>query len=50
MTTNTQMIKDYFTDQEWDAIYDALTEWRKCVDEESVESAYSKVVALFQTK
>ena len=45
-----QMIKDYFTDQEWDAIYDALTEYRECVDDESVDSAYSKVVALFQTK
>jgi hypothetical protein len=45
-----QMIKDYFTDEEWDAIYEALTEYRQLVDDESVDSAYSKVAALFQTK
>jgi hypothetical protein len=45
-----QMIKDYFTDQEWDSIYEALTEYRQLVDDESVDSAYSKVAALFQTK
>ena len=50
MTLSTTTIKDYFTDQEWDAIYDALTEYRGCVDDESVDSAYSKVAALFQTK
>jgi hypothetical protein len=46
----TQMTKDFFTEQEWDAIYDALSEYRGCVDDESVDSAYSKVAALFQTK
>ena len=45
-----QNIKDFFTDSEWDAIYDALTEYRGCVDDESVDNAYSKVAALFQTK
>jgi hypothetical protein len=46
----TQMIKDYFTDEEWDAIYETLTEYRQLVDDESVDSAYSKIAALFQTK
>jgi hypothetical protein len=46
----TQMIKDYFTDEEWDAIHDALTEYRACVDDESVDSAHSKIAELFQTK
>ena len=48
--TTPQMIKDYFTDQEWDAIYDALTEYRGCVDDENVDNAYFKIATLFQTK
>lgn len=41
-------IKQFFTEDEWDAIYDALCEYRQCVDEDSVNTAYYKIVNLFQ--
>jgi hypothetical protein len=49
-TQMTETIKDFFTESEWDAIYDALTEYRELVDDESVDNAYSKIATLFQTK
>ena len=48
--TDIQTIKEFFTDGEWDAIYDALSEYRQCVDDENVDNAYSKIATLFQTK
>jgi len=35
-----------------DAIYDALSEYRQCVDvdDENVDNAYFKIATLFQTK
>ena len=48
--TDIQTIKEFFTDGEWDAIYDALSEHRECVDDENVDTAYFKIATLFQTK
>ena len=51
--TDIQTIKEFFTDGEWDAIYDALSEHRECVDDENVDNvdnAYFKIATLFETK
>jgi len=48
--TDIQTIKEFFTDGEWDAIYDALSEYRGCVDDENVDNAYFKIATLFETK
>jgi hypothetical protein len=56
MTTNTQMIKDFFTESEWDLIHNLVSNnVQFCDDEEQdpVEDYYSiadKIVKLFETK
>lgn len=47
--TDIQAIKDFFTEEEWDAIYNALSEYQDHGDEETdlVDSIQSKLHMLF---
>lgn len=47
--TDIQSIKEFFTNEEWDAIYDAMSEFQDHGDEESdmTDSIQSKISKLF---
>ena len=47
--TDTTSIKEFFTDEEWDAIYEAMSEYQDHGDEETdlTDSVQSKISKLF---
>lgn len=49
LMTDIQGIKEFFTNEEWDAIYEAMSEYQDHGDEESdmTDSVQSKITKLF---
>jgi hypothetical protein len=50
MNTNTQAIKEFFTEAEWDAIFEAMSEFQDHGDDEAelTDSVQAKIQELFQ--